>query len=187
MLGTLTLVLTLAAAGPSATDVLKARDSQIRKTIPASGQATPRATAELQAAVMRIVDTEAMARAALGKKWDDQPKAEQKRFLKAFDARLRQAITQEIDFFNSSKIDYQPERPVGDATEVPTQMTAKGDTTEVDYRLRKEASGWRIVDIVVDGVSTTENYRSSFGKVIAKEGWDGLIGRLEKKPAPPAK
>ncbi len=176
MLRTLILLLASAASAQSATDVLKTRDAEIRQSLKKDGPHEA-----LQSAVMHLVDTEAMARAALGKKWDDQPKAEQKRFLKAFDARLRQAITQEIDFFNSSKVDYQPEKQLGDATEVPTQMTAKGDVTEVDYRLRKEAGGWRIVDIVVDGVSTTDNYRSSFGKVIAKEGWNGLIARLEKQ------
>ncbi|MHB8417279.1 MAG: MlaC/ttg2D family ABC transporter substrate-binding protein [Myxococcales bacterium] len=184
MLGTLILALAAAVPAQSATQVLQLRDAQIRKSIAAEGA---RSRKGLEAAVMRLVDTEAMAKAALGKSWDAQPKREQRRFLEAFDARLRQAITQEIDFFNSSKIDYRPEQPDGDATVVPTEMAAKGDTTEVDYRLRKGPAGWRIVDIVVDGVSTTQNYRSSFGKVIAKEGWNGLIVRLEKKqPSPEA-
>ncbi len=181
MFRTLTLLLAVAAApSPSATDVLKARDTQIRKSVQDPGE---RSRQELQAAVMKMVDTEAIARAALGKTWDGQPKAEQRRFLKALDSRLRQSITQQIDFYNSSKIDYGAEKQVGDSTEVPTSMTSKGDTTEVDYRLRKEAGGWRIVDIVIDGASTTESYRSSFAKVIAKEGWSGLVARLEKKPA----
>ena len=129
---------------------------------------------------MKIVDTEAMAKASLGKSWESEPKAEQKRFLKVFDTRLRQAVTQEVDFFNASQIDYQPEKQVPEGTEVPTQMKVKGDVTEVDYVLKQIPTGWRIVDIVVDGVSTTQNYRSSFGKVIAKEGWNGLIARLAK-------
>ena len=122
----------------------------------------------------------AMAKASLGKTWEAEPKPEQKRFLKVFDGRLRQAVTQEVDFFNASQIEYQPEKAVAEGTEVPTQMKVKGDVTQVDYVLKKMASGWRIVDIVVDGVSTTQNYRSSFGKVIAKDGWDGLIARLAK-------
>jgi hypothetical protein len=34
------------------------------------------------------------------------------------------------------------------------------------------------VDIVVDDVSTVENYRSSFNRIIKKEGMDGCIARL---------
>ena len=167
----------------SATDVLKARDAQIRKTLPAQGELTPAARNKLQDAVMKIVDTEAMAKASLGKSWEAEPKAEQKRFLKVFDGRLRQAVTQEVDFFNASQIDYQPEKQQPEGTLVPTQMTAKGDATEVDYLLKETPAGWRIIDIVVDGVSTTQNYRSSFGKVIAKEGWNGLVARLAKGKA----
>jgi phospholipid transport system substrate-binding protein len=177
------IVASLATAAESATDVLKARDVQIRKTLPASGELTTAERSKLQDAVMKIVDTEAMAKASLGKTWESESKAEQKRFMKVFDSRLRQAITQEVDFFNSSQIDYQAEKQVADGTEVPTQMTVKGDATEVDYVLKQISGGWRIVDIVIDGVSTTQNYRSSFGKVIAKEGWDGLIARLSKGKA----
>ncbi len=177
----LTLLTLLTAAAPqSATDILKTRDTLIRKTLPATGDITPAERDHLQDAVMKIVDTEAMAKASLGKTWEAQPKPEQKRFLKAFDGRLRQAVTQEVDFFNASQIEYLPEKELPEGTEVPTQMTVKGDVTKVDYVLKKLASGWRIVDIVVDGVSTTQNYRSSFGKVIAKEGWNGLIARLSK-------
>ena len=48
--------------------------------------------------------------------------------------------------------------------------------------MRQGKEGWRIVDITVDGVSTVENYRSSFNRVIAKDGVEGLIQRLEKGP-----
>ncbi len=48
---------------------------------------------------------------------------------------------------------------------------------------QREKAGWRIVDIAVDGVSTVQNYRSSFNRVIQKEGVEGLINRLEKGSA----
>jgi phospholipid transport system substrate-binding protein len=177
------IVASLATAAESATDVLKARDVQIRKTLPASGELTTAERSRLQDAVMKIVDTEAMAKASLGKTWESESRAEQKRFLKVFDSRLRQAVTQEVDFFNASQVEYLPEKQLPEGTEVPTRMTVKGDVTEVDYVLKQISGGWRIVDIVVDDASTTQSYRSSFGKVIAKEGWDGLIAQLSKGKA----
>jgi len=44
--------------------------------------------------------------------------------------------------------------------------------------MQRQGETWRIVDIVVDDVSTVENYRSSFNRIIKKEGMDGLIARL---------
>jgi phospholipid transport system substrate-binding protein len=49
--------------------------------------------------------------------------------------------------------------------------------------MKRASQGWRIVDIVVDGVSTVQNYRSSFSRIIQKEGIDGLIKRLERGSA----
>jgi phospholipid transport system substrate-binding protein len=57
----------------------------------------------------------------------------------------------------------------------------KGEPTHVDYVMRQQRDGWKIVDIIIDGVSTVENYRSSFSKVIAQEGFDALISKLSKK------
>ena len=75
---------------------------------------------------------------------------------------------------------YYPEKQEGDDTLVPTEVTVKGEPTKVDYRMREAAGSWHIVDIVVDDVSTVENYRSSFNRIIKKEGMDGLIARLNK-------
>ncbi len=63
---------------------------------------------------------------------------------------------------------------------VPTRVVVKGEPTEITYAMRREKDGWRIVDIVIDGVSTVANYRSSFNRVIAKDGVEGLITRLER-------
>jgi ABC-type transporter MlaC component len=41
-------------------------------------------------------------------------------------------------------------------------------------------SGGAWVDIVVDEVSTVENYRASFARTIGREGVEGLIRRLER-------
>jgi phospholipid transport system substrate-binding protein len=50
--------------------------------------------------------------------------------------------------------------------------------------MKREKDGWHIIDIVVDGVSTVENYRSSFARIISKEGVEGLIKRLERGGSP---
>jgi phospholipid transport system substrate-binding protein len=64
---------------------------------------------------------------------------------------------------------------------VPTVLVVKGEPTHVDYAMRQAKDSWRIVDITIDDVSTVENYRSSFSKVIAQEGFDSLIAKLSKK------
>ena len=68
---------------------------------------------------------------------------------------------------------------------VPTTLTLKDEPTPVVYTVRKEGAGYKIVDLSVDGVSTVDNYKSSFGKIYDKEGIDGLVTRLQKEPPKP--
>jgi len=50
--------------------------------------------------------------------------------------------------------------------------------------MRKTDSGWKIYDIVVEGVSLVLTYRSEFDAVVKQEGVDGLIKRLGQKNTP---
>jgi phospholipid transport system substrate-binding protein len=50
--------------------------------------------------------------------------------------------------------------------------------------MHKTADGWKIYDIVVEGVSLVLTYRSEFDAVVKQQGIDGLIKRLADKNTP---
>lgn len=170
------------AAEGGATEALKARDAEIRAALPApGGKVTPEVRKRLEAIVTRAVDLPAMVQGAMGKRWATTPERQRKRLIGAFESRFRKASGEELDTYRSTQIDYKPEaEQSAGAVQVPTSVVVKGEPTDIVYTLKREAAGWRIIDITVDGVSTVENYRSSFNRIINKEGVDGLIARLEK-------
>ena len=177
----------LLGAGPlSATDALKARDTEIRAALPAQGaEVAPELRKKLENLLTRSVDLDAMAQRTLGKTWDAQPKAKKNQFLRVFRARFRSVIGGQIQGYRDSKTAFSPEvkNPDG-SVQVPTTLDVKGEPTQVVYLMRPTGAGgndWRIVDIVIDEVSTVDTYRSSFGKVVAKDGFDGLIAKLSKQ------
>jgi phospholipid transport system substrate-binding protein len=183
-----------AAAEGQATAALKQRDAEIRAALPPpGGEVTPEVRKELEAIVTRAVDLRAMAEAALGARWKGMKEAQRRRLVGAFENRFRQLSGGELDQYRSVEVKYGDEAPAaGGAVKVPTSVVVKGEPTEIAYTLRQAQQGWRIVDIAVDGVSTVENYRASFARIIQKEGVEGLIQRLEKgsagaKPASPAR
>jgi phospholipid transport system substrate-binding protein len=177
----LKLVAMLLGAQMSATEALKARDAEVRSQLPPAGtELTPERRAKLQDTLTKAVDVEGMAKSALGKHWDEQPPAKRKKFLKAFLARFKRVSGDQLDSYRNSKTVFLPEEKEADAVRVPTELTVKGEPTRVVYAMRPAGNGWRIVDIIVDDVSTVQNYRSSFAKIIAKEGFDALIARLSK-------
>ncbi len=175
----------LLAAGEGPTETLKQRDAEIRAVLPPEGQeVTPEARSRLEKIVTRAIDMRAMAESALGARWKQMTEKQRKRLLTAFEKRFQQVGSSELDGYRSTKIEYRAEEKVDEeVVKVPTQVDVKGEPTEITYAMRRGKEGWRIVDIVVDGVSTVENYRSSFAKVIAKEGVEGLIGRLSRGAA----
>ena len=178
----LLLTLALVAAELSATDALKARDAEVRAALPAKGAELSAASRQkLENILTRAVDLEGVARSALGKNWDDATPAQRKRFLDAFKQRFRKATAEQFtEDYRNTAVKYFPEVPDEGGVKVPTEVTIKGEPTHIDYVMRRAGSEWRIVDIVIDDVSTVDNYRSSFSRIIKTEGMDGLINRLNK-------
>ncbi len=182
MCSALILMAVLSAPRMSATDALKARDAEVRALLPKPGaELTPATRERIENVLIRAVDLESMAKAALGKHWDEQPPPKRKKFMQAFLARFKRLTGDQIASYRESQTQFLPERKEGQEVLVPTVLTVKGEPTHVDYVMRAEKDGWRIVDIVIDDVSTVQNYRSSFSKIIAQEGFDSLIAKLSKK------
>jgi phospholipid transport system substrate-binding protein len=171
----------LTAVAQTATDALESRDRQIRTVIPSKGnELTATQRQKIEDTVGQLVDFEGVAKASLGKHWDEEPLAKRQKFMQVFTRRFKKAAAEQVDFFRSTQTKFGKERPEGDDVMVPSTVTIKGEPTDVDYRMRQLAGAWRIEDIVVDEVSTVEDYRSAFAKIISENGFDGLISRLEK-------
>jgi phospholipid transport system substrate-binding protein len=74
-------------------------------------------------------------------------------------------------------------------TDASVKTTVRGGkkdvAADVDYLLSwVEVGGkrsWRTYDIIVDEVSMALNWRQQFEKIIAKEGFDSLIAKINKK------
>ena len=164
-----------------ASDALKARDAEIRAALPPAGKdATPEQKAKAQTMLVKIVVFHQIAQATLGKAWDATPEPKRKAFEEAFVRRFKLASAEQLDYFRTTQIQYAAEEKAGERTKVPTTIDIGGEPTHVTYVMAPGKDGWLIEDIVIDDVSTVSNYRSSFAKVVGKEGIDGLITRLNK-------
>ncbi len=70
----------------------------------------------------------------------------------------------------------------------------RGEPIQLNYRLEKTASGWKIYDVNILGAWLVETYKGTFAAEINKGGMDGLIRalaernkRLAANPPKPAK
>jgi phospholipid transport system substrate-binding protein len=52
---------------------------------------------------------------------------------------------------------------------------------QMDYRMVDNGQGWKVYDVVVEGVSLVTTYRGEFSDQVRREGVAGLIKSLEEK------
>jgi phospholipid transport system substrate-binding protein len=174
------LVLAL-SAGDGASDALRGRAEEIRAVLPPKGtEMTPAQRQKVEALVTKTIDLRAMLQSALGSRWSQLTEKQRKRMQAAFETRFRATTTGDLDPYRSTQIEYKPEVEADGVVNVPTRVVVKGEPTDITYAMKHGKDGWRIVDIIIDGVSTVANYRNSFNRIITKEGVESLIARLER-------
>src|SRR5690606_40764430 len=103
-------------------------------------------------------------------------------FVAAFKKHLSGTYRDTLDNFKDETIEVEASRlePRGDVTVMTTVKSASGDT-KVDYRLRKIDGEWRGIDVIVEGVSLVQNFRTQAQEIISTEGADALIQKLREK------
>lgn len=53
----------------------------------------------------------------------------------------------------------------------------------VDYRTRQSNGDWLVIDVIVEGVSLLQNFRTQVQEIVSQDGPEGLIDRLHEKNA----
>jgi phospholipid transport system substrate-binding protein len=125
----------------------------------------------------------------MGPGWRQFSAAEQKRVTDLFSELLIRTYSARVVGTSRPKIAYgTPVELAADRREIPTRVIAStsNDPIAVVYRLIKLPAGWRIYDVLIEGVSFAANYRAQFEEIIQKGGAAAVIRTLETKLAAPA-
>jgi len=133
--------------------------------------------------VFPLLDFEEATRLALGRAWWKASKAQQERLIAEFrNILIRTAAAGQR--YEGQTIRVLPVRMQPGDTEVTVHnqyVRPGGKPMRIDYQMRKTAEGWKIYDIVVEGVSLVLAYRAEFEPVVRDQGVEGLIQRLAEK------
>jgi phospholipid transport system substrate-binding protein len=138
--------------------------------------------------VLPHIDFGEAARLALGRSWARATPEQRKQVVAEFRAMLVRTYASAIDAYRGQTLHVLPVRmkPADTDVTVRNRYVRPGATSVmIEYQMRKTSQGWKIYDIVVEGVSLVITYRSEFDAVVKQDGIDGLIKRLAEKNAPP--
>ena len=140
--------------------------------------------------VLPHIDFEEATRLAVGRAWSQASPEQKKQLTTEFRRMLVRIYSNAIQPYEGQVITVSPVRMKPGDTDVTVHNTFKrssgGKPVGFDYAMRKTEQGWKIYDIVVEGISLVLTYRSEFDNVIKQQGVDGLIKALAAKNAPAA-
>lgn len=160
---------------------------QTLKTISNDGLNKRQKQAKLDKLFSDNVDFPWVGRFVMGRYWREATDAQKKRYLKEYQKFLILHYTSRFTEYTSGDFKVTGSEDDGDGEFTVSMQIKPGDQSDngqpilVDYRVRHEGGGFKIFDVIVEGVSMITTQRSEFASVIDKGGIDYLIGQLAAK------
>jgi phospholipid transport system substrate-binding protein len=181
----LTLNLLMGAAGAWAGPPTEIAKQVIERALEALNDPSSKGE-ERRQKVKRIVDPyfdyQEMAKRSLGPTWGKLSAGQRQEFVQLFAQLLEASYSDKIEkYAQRVKIDYTGEILDDDYAEVRTVVVRTNDRIPLNYRLMQENGGWKVYDVVIEGVSLVSNYWSQFSRIIHESSYAELVRRLKVK------
>jgi peptidoglycan-associated lipoprotein len=139
---------------------------------------------EVRGLARALFDGDGAGRRALGPEWDQRTGAEQEEFSRLFTAALEHAYLEMLraqlprDWLPAIHVSGEEATGEDGAVVRTAVQTRNGSTVRFDYVMTRSNAGWRVHDVVIDGVSLLGNYRAQFARILRTSSYADLLARL---------
>jgi len=158
------------------TEVLSVADRSANR--PALAQA-------VRPVLQRHVSFETMTKRAVGPGWRSFTSKEQQQATQLFTTLIIRTYSDKFTPGEHPTINYLTAvSPASGQVDVPTKMVYKGSRYSVTYRM-EQVSGWKITDVVIEGVSMIANYRSQLDAQFKRGGASAVLSSLNQSVSRP--
>lgn len=144
--------------------------------------AGPARDGEMRALLRSSADLEAVGRFVLGRHWRGASEAERSEFLRLFEARILDGMARRLGDTGPFRAERGRSRASGEGVEIPLRIRPDrgGPEIETIWRLEPSGGGWRVVDVVAEGISLRITTRSEYASVIQRGGMAALLDALRR-------
>jgi phospholipid transport system substrate-binding protein len=138
---------------------------------------------QIEAIAKQRFDFTTMSKLVLKRDWKSFAPAEQKDFVAEFTEYLSASYGTRISRYANEDVVTLGARPEvnNDVTVLTAIKGGQFDGATIDYRMRLLGGKWRVIDVVIEGISLVSNFRSQFADVIAQGGPQELLKRIKAK------
>jgi phospholipid transport system substrate-binding protein len=140
--------------------------------------------AKIRQAVLQRFSFDEMAQRALAQHWRTLTPPQRQEFVGLFTDLLEGSYITRIANSNPGpqSVRYVKEDINNDQAAVHTEIGNERDApATVEYRLLHKNGDWKVYDIVIEGVSLVNNYRTQFNTIITKDSYAGLVKQMRLK------
>jgi len=126
-------------------------------------------------------DFRSMSQSVLATNWKKASPEERKNFVEFFSQYIEETYRKKIESYSNQDVIITGETIRGKKAIVETRIVT--DTTEipVNYKLKNNNGTWYAYDVVIEGVSLVNNYRSTFAAIVNNDGMDGLLDDIQRR------
>src|SRR5215471_7017508 len=140
---------------------------------------------QIRQAVLQRFGFEEMAQRSMAQHWRTLTPQQRQEFVELFTDLLQRSYMNRIANYKAGPqgVRYPKEDVNGDYAVVHTEIKVERDPqpATVDYHLQHKDGDWKAYDIVIEGVSLVNNYRTQFNTIIMKDSYAGLMKQMRLK------
>jgi phospholipid transport system substrate-binding protein len=135
-------------------------------------------------AIRRVIqknfDFPYMAQDSLGAAYDHLNPGQRQEFTNVFSALFQSSYTNMVlRFLKREDIKYGNENLTGNKARVDTTLMRANDHIQVEYLLHQKEGSWLMYDVIVDGVSILDKYKTGFAREIQTGSFESLLGKMK--------
>jgi phospholipid transport system substrate-binding protein len=142
---------------------------------------------QIRQAVLKRFGFEEMAQRSMGQHWRTLTPQQRQEFVELFTDLMERSYISRIENYKAGPqgVRYPKEDTTGDHAVVHTEITSERDPepARVDYHLLHRDGDWKVYDIVIEGISLVNNYRTQFNTIMLKDSYAGLVKQMRTKLA----
>jgi phospholipid transport system substrate-binding protein len=136
---------------------------------------------KIRGVIAERFDFRVMSQSTLATNWKKASQEEQQQFVTLFAELIQNTYIGRVEAYTNETVKYPGEKISNNRAVVDTLIVTANAEIPVTYKLYLKDERWLVYDVNIEGVSLISNYRNSYQEIVKKEGFSGLLVKMEEK------
>ena len=129
-----------------------------------------------------LIDNTELSKRTLAQHWKQFSPDQQREFARLFRKLLGGVYMDRIIAYKDEKMVFGKVTQTSDKTaEVQSEVVQSSTSIPIHYRMILQNGEWKVYDVVIEGVSLVQNYRTQFREILTNKSPEDLLKTLREK------